>query len=115
MPAFIRNSLCAASLVCLLTLTPSAAVMAQSTAPPTPAYFSVNFDYYAAKYHFTAAWAASPGATYYVLQGHAYSGPNTSRYWVVPDNYEDLSIEYYVYACNSVGCSAPAGPVYALD
>ena len=89
MPAFIRHSLCAAALVGALGLAPA---IARADAPPTPATFSVTFDYYAAKYHFTANWSASPGATYYVLLGHAYSGANTSRYWVVPDNYEDLSI-----------------------
>jgi hypothetical protein len=81
--------------------------------PDTPANFSVTYLYSAGKYRFTASWSSAPGATSYHLSGHVYNGPNTSISWTVPQNYEDLSTEYYVSACNAAGCSAQAGPVYA--
>jgi streptogrisin C len=81
--------------------------------PDTPANFSVTYLYSAGKYRFTASWSSAPGATSYHLSGHVYTGPNTSISWTVPQNYEDLSTEYYVSACNAAGCSAQAGPVYA--
>ena len=84
------------------------------TVPPvSPINFSVTFRYTAGKYRFTASWSTSPTATSYVLTGHYYGGPATNISWTVPENYEDLSIEYYVSACNSFGCSPPVGPVTA--
>lgn len=81
--------------------------------PPTPANFNVTYRFSAGKYRFTATWSASATATIYYLTGHGYNGPATSVSWTVPSNYEDLSIEYSVTACNAGGCSAPAGPVAA--
>lgn len=92
----------------------SGGAVAQSGPPPTPTNFQVTFVYANLKYRFTASWS-SPGATTNYLIGHSYHGPNQTISWTVPENYEDLSIEYYVYACNSVGCSTAAGPVYATQ
>jgi streptogrisin C len=81
--------------------------------PPTPSSISVTYTYSAGKYRFTATWGASAGATIYYLVGHSYNGPNTTVSWTVPENWEDLSTEYSVSACNAGGCSGQAGPVYA--
>ena len=83
--------------------------------PQTPQNFRVTYTYAAAKYRFTASWSASPGATTYGLTGHVYNGPSTSISWTVPENWEDLSLEYIVSACNSGGCSMPANPVMAVQ
>lgn len=83
-----------------LTLT-----VAPGAAPPTPANFHVTYTYANAKYRFTASWSASPTAQQYVLSGHVYNGPNTSISWTVPENWEDLGLEYAVSACNANGCS----------
>jgi streptogrisin C len=81
--------------------------------PATPQNFRVTYTWSPSKYRFTASWSPSPGATMYRMTGHVVNTPNTSISWTVPDNWEDLSIEYSLRACNAGGCSAPAGPVAA--
>ena len=91
-----------------LTLT-----VASGPPPPSPTNFSVTYTYFGGKYRFTATWTGHHLATIYHMTGHIYNGGSaTGVSWTVPENYEDLSIEYHVTACNAFGCSAPAGPVY---
>ncbi len=106
------RALCVAAVAAVVVSSDIA--FAQSAPPPTPTNFQVTFVYANHKYRFTASWTA-PGATQYHLIGHSYNGPNNTVSWTVPENWEDLSIEYYVQACNAAGCSQLAGPVYATQ
>jgi predicted phage tail protein len=78
--------------------------------PPAPARLSVTIMPSGGNYRFTATWSSSPGATRYELQGRHYNGPLTSIQWTLPQQAADLSIEYYVRACDANGCSDWRGP-----
>jgi hypothetical protein len=78
--------------------------------PPAPARLSVTIMPSGGNYRFTATWSSSPGTTRYELQGRHYNGPLTSIQWTLPQQAADLSIEYYVRACDANGCSDWRGP-----